>query len=410
MHTPHRAVRRTVTAAAALGLTAAGVLTATTAVAAPATDTTAESAAGALATASRTTGLAASGDEVTVTARGFAPSARVSVGLYGDRTLDKDGARTLVADGNGFVATPLVVGTAFAADAKTYEIRVSAQGGPSARVAITFAAGASDTTAVTASADAGAPQARALAGALPMAAPMAAGSGVGLTVSPSTGVDPAGASLTVKGTGYVAGSGNGVYVVFGPKSADWTTNAGNYGASEWLRAVPAAGSKSIDADGTFSVTLSGVKAKYKDGNGKDVDCLTTQCYVLTMAAHGSPDRSQDAFTEISFKGGGSTTTGGSTTGGSTTGDSTTGGTTTGGSTTEGSTTGGTTSGGSGDSTTGGTTTGGGDSGKSDGGSLPITGAAGIATAATVGAALVAAGATAVVTTRRRRGDSSSTPA
>lgn len=406
MYTPHRAVRRTVTAAAALGLTVAGVSTATGAVAATVTDTVSESAAGVSATASRTTELAASGDEVTVTARGFTPNASVSVGLYGDKTLDKDGARTLVADGNGFVATPLVVGTAFASDAKVYEIRVAAKDGRDARVAITFAADTGAQALVSAESRGGVEAASA-----PMAAPMATGSGVSLTVSPSTGVDPAGASLTVKGAGYVAGSGTGIYVVFGPKAADWTTNAGNYGASKWLKAVPDGQSESINADGTFSVTLAGVKAKYKDGNGKDVDCLKTPCYVLTMAAHGSPDRSQDASAAIAFKGGSTTTGGGSatddaTTGGSTTAGSTTAGSTTGGSTAEGSTTGSTTSGGSGDTGTSTTT----DSGKSDGGSLPLTGAAGIATAATVGSALVAAGAIAVLTTRRRRGNSPSTNA
>ncbi|MET7305518.1 hypothetical protein [Embleya sp. NPDC005575] len=93
--------------------------------------------------------------------------------------------------------------------------------------------------------------------------------------------------------------------------------------------------------------------------------------MLTMAAHGSPDRSQDAFVKVSFKGG-SATTGSTTTGGA------------GGGTTAGGTASGT-------------------SGAAGGGGLPLTGPAGLVGAGVVGVALVGAGTPAVLSTRRSRG-------
>ncbi|MFE5329615.1 hypothetical protein ACFRCG_24830 [Embleya sp. NPDC056575] len=375
MFTPHTpSARRMVTAAAAVGLTA-GILAAPAVGAAPSTSTPSTTAPSAAptATVSRGAELAPGGDEITVTARGFAPGAKVTVALYGGDTVDPKGGRVLTADGNGFVATPLVVGTGFAPDAPAFEVRVGAEGGPTAKVGLTFAAAPRSLRAATA------------AQAAPAAAPQAA-DGVKLTVTPSTGLDPAGASITVKGSGYAAGSGNGIYVVFGPKEADWTTNAGNYGASKWIKAYGADG---INPDGTFSVTLTDVKAAYRNGAGKDVDCLKTACYVLTMAAHGSPDRSQDAFVKVAFKGGSTTTTGGDT-GAGATGSASTGGT-------SGSASAGT-SGGAGGAA--GAT--GGSGGTSGGGNLALTGPAGLAAAGAVGAALVATGTVAVVITRRRR--------
>ncbi|MGW9207670.1 hypothetical protein ACWGR4_11830 [Embleya sp. NPDC055664] len=381
MFTPHTPpARRMLTAAAAVGLTAAGILAAPAVGAAPSTSTpsTTTPSAAPTATVSRGAELAPGGDEITVTARGFAPGAKVTVALYGGDTVDSKASRVLTADGNGFVATPLVVGTGFAPDAPAFEVRVGAEGGATARVGLTFAAPAPTAAAPRSLRAATAAQ------AAPAAAPRAAG-GVKLTVTPSTGLDPAGASITVKGSGYAAGSGNGIYVVFGPKEADWTTNAGNYGASKWIKAYGADG---VDPDGTFSVTLTDVKAAYKNGAGKDVDCLKTACYVLTMAAHGSPDRSQDAFVKVAFKDGSTTTAGTSagTTGAGTTGSASMGSTSAG------------TSGGAGGAA--GST--GGSGGTSGGGNLALTGPAGLAAAGTVGAALVAAGTVAVVTARRRR--------
>ncbi|HLV74942.1 MAG TPA: IPT/TIG domain-containing protein [Vulgatibacteraceae bacterium] len=128
-------------------------------------------------------------------------------------------------------------------------------------------------------------------------------------VSPTTGLDPGGQTITVRGSGFDPRRNNkfGVYVVFGPRNADWVTNSNAYLSAKWVHPGGAGGGSGqapMSASGSFSVTLS-VKARYTDGDGKKVDCLKTQCYVITMAAHGVPDRSQDTFTPVSFKGGGS---------------------------------------------------------------------------------------------------------
>ncbi|WP_067460344.1 hypothetical protein [Actinomadura macra] len=131
--------------------------------------------------------------------------------------------------------------------------------------------------------------------------------GPATTVTPATGADPEGATLTVHGSGFsaTANNGLGVYAVFGPKGPDYATNANAYQASKWVHkgATPSAGQAVLNADGTFDVTFTGIKAKYTDGDGKQVNCLTTQCYLITMAAHGLPDRSQDSFTPVTFTGG-----------------------------------------------------------------------------------------------------------
>ncbi|XRQ14153.1 hypothetical protein ACN3XK_25725 [Actinomadura welshii] len=126
-------------------------------------------------------------------------------------------------------------------------------------------------------------------------------------VSPTTGLDPSGQTITVRGSGFDPARNNkvGVYVVVGPRSPDWATNANVHQAATWVHpgGSGGGGQAPMSASGGFSVSLS-VKAGYTDGDGKKVDCLKTQCYVLTMAAHGSPDRSQDTATPISFEGSG----------------------------------------------------------------------------------------------------------
>ncbi|MFD0684306.1 hypothetical protein [Actinomadura fibrosa] len=148
--------------------------------------------------------------------------------------------------------------------------------------------------------------AAALAGALALGArPAHAAS---LRVSPASGVNPSGQTVSVRGSGFdpARNNGFGVYVVFGPRGADWTTNANAYLSAVWVHrgAAAGAGQAPMSGAGGFSVTLS-VKAKYTDGDGRKVDCLRTQCYVMTMAAHGVPDRGQDTVTPIRFQGAGS---------------------------------------------------------------------------------------------------------
>ena len=136
------------------------------------------------------------------------------------------------------------------------------------------------------------------AACVPPTTPPAGGPTV--TVTPSSGLAANDASVTITGEGFNP-AGFGIYVAVGPKRADFSTNAGNYQVVKWVWANPSgsAGQAKLEADGSFSVAV-GVDATYTDGNGNAVDCRVDQCQVLTFAAHGSTDRSQDTFTPVSF--------------------------------------------------------------------------------------------------------------
>ncbi|ROO84402.1 putative surface cell wall-binding protein [Actinocorallia herbida] len=133
--------------------------------------------------------------------------------------------------------------------------------------------------------------------------------GAAVTVSPASGLDPAGATISVAGSGFDANANNGfgIYVGFGWKdtSATWYLNAGAFESVKWVHknnTAPTAGQDKLNADGTFSFDLTGLKAQYTDGAGNAIDCMVTQCYVVTMAAHGAADRSMDTFTPVTFAG------------------------------------------------------------------------------------------------------------
>ncbi len=125
-----------------------------------------------------------------------------------------------------------------------------------------------------------------------------------VTVTPASGLDPEGATITVTGRGFDPNRNNGVgiYVVFGPRAPEFWRDANRYGAAKWVhpRASAGPGQAPMAPDGSFTVTLE-VKARYTDGNGTEVDCLRSGCSVITMAAHGVADRSQDTFTEVRFR-------------------------------------------------------------------------------------------------------------
>ncbi|GAB2854132.1 hypothetical protein GCM10022221_62160 [Actinocorallia aurea] len=134
--------------------------------------------------------------------------------------------------------------------------------------------------------------------------------GATVNVDPTTGLDPAGATISVSGSGFDANANNGfgIYVGFGWKdtSANWYLNAGAFQSVKWVHknnTAPTAGQDKLNADGSFAFDLTGLKARYTDGAGNAIDCLVTQCYVVTMAAHGAADRSMDTFTPVTFAGG-----------------------------------------------------------------------------------------------------------
>jgi hypothetical protein len=130
----------------------------------------------------------------------------------------------------------------------------------------------------------------------------AAAAAPSLTLSKSSGIDPDGETITITGEGF-KGSMPGIYVTFGPKHGD-TSNAGAYHQTKWVfpGGTPTEVTDKLNGDGTFSTTLE-LKARFTDASGKTVDCKVDKCVVRTMAAHGSPDRSQDHDVDVSFGGG-----------------------------------------------------------------------------------------------------------
>ena len=85
-----------------------------------------------------------------------------------------------------------------------------------------------------------------------------------------------------------SGAFPGIYVglaqdnKYGPSAQD------SFGETTWLQPTQIQG-------GHFSVKL-----KVKAVAGK-INCKTNSCSIRTQAAHGSPDRSQDTRTPVSFK-------------------------------------------------------------------------------------------------------------
>jgi hypothetical protein len=138
-----------------------------------------------------------------------------------------------------------------------------------------------------------------LAFGLALAAPSTTfAQGVSLTVAPTS--FPAGtATLTVTGSGFDT-AGNGVYVVFGPitEAPAYYSDPSIYGAFKWVHvgATESPAEAPLAADGSFSTTLD-VTSTFTTPAG-DIDCAVTACAVITFAAHGSPDRSQDVCVAV----------------------------------------------------------------------------------------------------------------
>ena len=139
-----------------------------------------------------------------------------------------------------------------------------------------------------------------------------------VTIASRTVHDDGTLDLTVTGSGFgasIAGNGQGIYVAVGPKIGDdWYLQAARFQVAKWVHAGVTSESASqalLASDGTFTVHLTGLTPTFT-GGGVTYDQATTPFSVLTMAAHGSPDRSFDTATPVSFApttpGGGSTTT------------------------------------------------------------------------------------------------------
>ncbi len=130
-----------------------------------------------------------------------------------------------------------------------------------------------------------------------------------LTVSETQGLDPAGAVLTVDGSGY--DETKGIYVAFcviPPPGELPTPCAGGIdltasgGSTVWISSDPPPYATGLTTPygpgGTFQVQLT-VEAALDE----DIDCRAVTCGVVTRADHTrSMDRTQDVFVPITFAG------------------------------------------------------------------------------------------------------------
>ena len=132
--------------------------------------------------------------------------------------------------------------------------------------------------------------------------------GPSVKVSPAVNVARTGKTFVINGSGFNATANNnlGVYVAFGPAPAlhpsDWFKTIEHYQAAVWVHigGTGTATNKPMNANGTFSFTLT-------NGDGSPIqpafgstDCTKIQCGVVTMAAHGSTNRTQDTFRPVIY--------------------------------------------------------------------------------------------------------------
>lgn len=96
-----------------------------------------------------------------------------------------------------------------------------------------------------------------------------------------------GQTVTVSGEGF-SGEGAGIYVGLVEDDQFSTTGASTWMVTKWV------GAGAI-TDGSWAQELELVAVNEKG------DCLANACSIYTIAAHGSPDRSQDTQTPVSFE-------------------------------------------------------------------------------------------------------------
>lgn len=115
-----------------------------------------------------------------------------------------------------------------------------------------------------------------------------------LAVSRTTNLDPTGETVTVTGAGYTP-TAPGIYVVFGPAdpATPWWLDASVFGDAKWLN------NTAMGANGTFTTTLD-VVGSYEASTSVDCTLAAGACSVITMKAHGTPDRSQDVLVPLAF--------------------------------------------------------------------------------------------------------------
>jgi hypothetical protein len=132
-----------------------------------------------------------------------------------------------------------------------------------------------------------------------------------ITVSQTSGLDPKGGLVTVRGSGFDVTKGVYVFVC---NQATWNAARrcigginldGSSPLSQWISSNPPGYAIGLTvpfaADGTFVVPLF---VRAVDESTNLIDCTKQQCGIVTFADHTRrDDRSQDVFVPISFTNG-----------------------------------------------------------------------------------------------------------
>jgi hypothetical protein len=130
-------------------------------------------------------------------------------------------------------------------------------------------------------------------------------------VSQTTGLDPKGTIVTVRGTGFDVSKGVYVFVC---NQAVWNSNRrcvggvnvdGSSPLSQWVSSNPPGYAIGLTvpfvADGSFVVPLL---VRATDDSTSLIDCTKERCGIVAFADHTRrEDRSQDVFVPISFNAG-----------------------------------------------------------------------------------------------------------
>lgn len=231
--------------------------------------------------ASKTSGLAAAGDSITVSGTGFSttgPGIYVGVAQTDrfsttDASVFQDTRFIRPADmPGGAWSTTLDVTGAFgdsdctrnACAIYTFAAHGSADRSQDTVTPITFVGTATPTTTT---------------GTAP------AGTAVA-TASKTEDLSAAGETVTVSGTGY-SGAGAGIYVGLVQDDRFSPTDA-----SAWMTTTYLTPNRIVDGRWSTELELTAVHG--------DSDCTRNACSIYTVAAHGSADRSQDTRTPVAF--------------------------------------------------------------------------------------------------------------
>ncbi|MDH6281798.1 hypothetical protein [Prescottella agglutinans] len=118
--------------------------------------------------------------------------------------------------------------------------------------------------------------------------PPATSNGPKVNASKTSGLKAAGDRITVRGSGFST-SGPGIYIGIAQMNRYSHTDASVFHNAMFIKPSDMPG-------GSFSTTLEVIGA-FPGG-----DCVANTCAIYTLAAHGSSDRSQDTVTPISFVG------------------------------------------------------------------------------------------------------------